>query len=79
MAGAVVITRPLAQAAPLAAPQALLSLELGAAFPGIALLAEEDAAALRAPGAAALLSQARPPPPPAQPACRRRAPTTWRC
>lgn len=39
--------------------QALLSLELGARFPAVPLVAEEDAAALRAPGAAALLAQAR--------------------
>ena len=37
--------------------QALLSLQLGAAFPSVPLVAEEDAATLRAPGSAALLQQ----------------------
>jgi 3'(2'), 5'-bisphosphate nucleotidase len=37
--------------------QALLSWELGAAFPHIPLVAEEDAATLRAPGSEALLAQ----------------------
>lgn len=39
--------------------QALLSLELGARFPAIPLIAEEDSAELRAPGASGMLRQAR--------------------
>lgn len=39
--------------------QALLSLELGSRFPGVKLVAEEDAAELRAPGASELLKRAR--------------------